>query len=187
MKKLILLTLLSFLLSVSYSQIIPGVIASSIQKGGYTVVDTLGYYGAAASTTTPTDLRATTTTCTATGYIDTIYVYMGLETNTDSVKLAIYDDNASYPGTLLGQTGAVVGFAGGYTDVPVPLLAHVHVTNTSVYWLAVRSLNVVIAYNAAGVRKAVAHTWGTVLPDPFTGGGSSGTATYRLWAKIKVE
>lgn len=188
MKKVLFIWTFFVLTSFVQAQIInarPPYVAPVSTVWGNTVIDTLGYFGNPANNVVPTDLRASKTTSTATGYIDTLYVYMSTEASGDSVKLAIYSDNADYPGSLLGQTNIVQSNQGASADIAVPLQARVYVTNTVVYWMSARMKTSSIFYVTSGNIYALAHTWGTSLPNPFTAGATSGTATYRIWGKIK--
>jgi len=156
--------------------------------GGYTVLDSLGYTAIGGTPSTSADLRATTDVASASGTLDTIWVYMGGEDSGDSLIVGVYDDDESYPGTLLGSSDVTAGNQGGDAWIPIPLSSSVSITNGVTYWVAYQvydSGKIGIRYNSVGTRYNVARVWDRTLPATYPGSGSSGNYSYSIFGKIK--
>ncbi|EAT16058.1 hypothetical protein HTZ97_16560 [Desulfuromonas acetoxidans] len=119
------------------------------------------------------------------GTLDAITFISSL-TGGDNFVLGLYDNDSSYPGTLIDYTGELTGTNNNATAVGEGGSAQVGVSVSSAasYWLAALlggAMN--IYYDSGGVRfRNSAYTYSSALPSTFPGGYSSAAYYYSIYA-----
>ncbi len=140
--------------------------------------DTFGYTTVPSANETPGYLMCTRATLSATGSVTSMSFYSGVSGN---VKVGIYDNSGSAPGTLvIGPVEKTGSTAGAWNSVSVsPSVA----LSAGTYWICDQiSILGATKVDRTGTMTYRSLSYGTAWPSAFGSGGSTGTYSDGVYA-----